>query len=45
MYVFVLCGSFRVFLVGCKMFFLNFFCGMGSLGIFVIGIVFYLKLI
>ena len=45
MYAFASRGSFRVFPVGCKMFLLNLLCGMGSLGTFVIGIVFHPKLI
>ena len=45
MYAFASRGSFRVFPVGCKMFLLNLLCGMGSLGTFVIGIVFRPKLI
>ena len=43
MYAFASRGSFRVFPVGCKMFLLNLLCGMGSLGTFVIGIVFHPK--
>ena len=47
MYAFASRGSFRVFPVGCKMFLFRkgLLCGMGSLGTFVIGIVFHPKLI
>lgn len=43
MYAFGSRGSFRVFPVGCKMFLLNLLCRVGSLGTFVIGIVFHPK--